>query len=90
MNRDVEKQARVDSGAGPQVFDLRARVPGMDDKALAVLLNNAQRLASDGTKQQKMAASELIPVIEGELAGRAKGKTVKIVSKPLGRAPKSR
>lgn len=90
MNRATEKQARAETGAGPQITDLRSRVPGMDDKSLETLLNNAQRLAAEGTKQQKTAAADLMPVIEGELAKRADGKKVEVVVKALGRAPKSR
>jgi hypothetical protein len=90
MNRDVEKQARADSGAGPHIVDLRSRVAGMDDKALTTLLENAERLATGGTKQQQTAASDLIPVVKAELAGRAKGTRATVAVKPLGRAPKAR
>lgn len=91
MNRATEKQARAESGAGPQIVDLRSRVPGMDDKSLATLLSNAQRLAGEGTTQQKSAAADLIPIVEGELAKRAGGKRPETATKkPLGRAPKSR
>lgn len=90
MNRDVERQARADSHLGPQIVDLRKRVPGMDDKALTTLLENAERLASGGTTQQKAMADDLIPLVKAEIAGRAKGKRAEIVTKTLGRAPKSR
>ena len=74
MNRDTERQARAESGAGPQIVDLRARVPNMDAKALATLLANAQRLAAAGDQQQKATAAQLLPVLEAEVAKRAEAK----------------
>jgi hypothetical protein len=81
MNRETEKQARADTGAGPQITDLRARVPAMDDKQLATLLANAQRLAGDGTRQQKAAAADLLPVLEAEIAKRAEDKRATVAAK---------
>jgi hypothetical protein len=81
MNRETEKQARAETGAGPQITDLRDRVPAMDDKQLGTLLANAQRLAADGTKQQKAAAADLLPVLEAELAKRADNKRAAVAAK---------
>lgn len=70
MNRETEKQARADTGAGPVVVDLRDRVPQLDDKALASLHANALRLKDTGSTRQRASAADLIPVIEAELASR--------------------
>ena len=74
MNRDVEKAAKEQSGAGPQVVDLRDRVPQMSDDALDTLLANARRLLDAGSKMQRNSATDLIPVIEAQLAARAAAK----------------
>ncbi len=74
MNRDAEKAAKEQTNAGPQVVDLRARVPQMTDDALETLLANAQRLLESGSKMQRAGAADLIPVIEAELAERVAAK----------------
>lgn len=51
-------------------IDLRERVPHLTDTELASLNANAQRLKTAGTAQQRAAATDLLPVIEAELADR--------------------
>lgn len=84
MNRETEKQARADSGAGPVVVDLRDRVPQLDDKSLASLHANALRLKDTGSTRQRASAADLIPVIEAELASRQAVKRAAVAA----RAPK--
>jgi len=55
-------------------MDLVAKLPAMEDAALAVLHENAQRLEQSGTKTQKNAAAALLPAIESELASRRAAK----------------
>lgn len=85
MNRETEKQARTDAGAGPVVVDLRDRVPQLDDKALASLHANALRLKDTGSTRQRASAADLIPVIETELAARQTVKRAAVAA----RAPKA-
>jgi hypothetical protein len=82
MNRDAEKQARAETGAGPSVVDLRARVPQMDDKSLATLHANALRLKDSSNARQSAAAADLLPVIEAELAQRQSQKRATAAAKP--------
>jgi hypothetical protein len=70
MNRETEKEARAQSGAGPVVVDLRDRVPAMADAALTTLHGNAVRLVTEGNAKQRAAATDLLPVIEAELEKR--------------------
>ncbi len=70
MNRETEKAAKEQSGAGPHIVDLRERVPQMSDDALATILGNARRLIESGSKQQQSSAAGLIPVLEAEQAAR--------------------
>jgi hypothetical protein len=51
-------------------MDLVAKLPSMEDAALAVLHENAERLEQSGTKAQKSAAAALLPALETELANR--------------------
>jgi hypothetical protein len=81
LNRESEKAAKDQTGAGPQIVDLRARVPQMSDAALATLLDNARRLLEAGSKVQRSSAAELIPVIEGELAQRHAAKAATAAAK---------
>lgn len=81
MNRDAEKAAKEQTNAGPQVVDLRTRVPQMTDDALETLLGNAQRLIDSGSKLQRAGATDLIPVIEAELAERAAAKVAAAAAK---------
>ncbi|NEX94341.1 hypothetical protein [Caulobacter sp. 17J65-9] len=46
------------------------RLPGMDLKDLATLRANAVRLQSSGAPNQQAAATDLLPLIDAELAGR--------------------
>ena len=84
MNRETEKEARAQTGAGPVVNDLRDRVPAMADLALATLRVNALRLVTEGSAKQRAAAAELLPVVEAELATR---KELKRASAPA-KAPR--
>lgn len=79
MNKDAQKTVRTDSGAAPVIVDLRDRVPLMTDEALASLVINARRLKESGTAKQKTAASDLLPVIETELAQR---RAIKLANAP--------
>ena len=75
------------SGGVPQpagAADLRSRVPAMTDEALNTLQANARRLVDTGSNAQRIAATELIPVIEAELAER---KAKKLASQPTRKAP---
>ena len=51
-------------------MQLSERLPGMDLKDLATLRANAVRLQSSGAPNQQAAASDLLPLIDAELAGR--------------------
>lgn len=81
MNKDAEKEAKEQSGAGPHVVDLRSRVPQMADDALETLLGNARRLADTGSKGQRAGAADLIPIIEAELAQRSAAKAAAAAAK---------
>ncbi|HSA82903.1 MAG TPA: hypothetical protein VLE23_18950 [Geminicoccaceae bacterium] len=54
-----------------------AKLPAMEDAALSVLHENAERLGRTGTKAQQAAASALMPAIEAELATRRAAKLSK-------------
>lgn len=83
MNRESEKNARAEAGGGPVVVDLRDRVPQLDDKALATLHANALRLKDGGLNaRQRASASDLLPVIEAELAVRREHKRATAAAKP--------
>lgn len=49
---------------------LLERIPTLDDKGLANLLENARRLHDEGTPQQQAQAAELIPALEEASAAR--------------------
>lgn len=83
MNRETEKAAKEQTGAGPQIVDLRARVPQMTDSALTTLLDNARRLLEAGSKVQRATAAELIPVVEAELAERRAAKAATAATKKV-------
>jgi hypothetical protein len=51
-----------------------AKLPAMEDSALSVLHENAERLERTGTKAQQAAAAALMPAIEAELAARRAAK----------------
>jgi hypothetical protein len=51
-----------------------AKLPAMEDTALSVLHENAERLERTGTKSQQAAAAALKPAIEAELATRREAK----------------
>jgi hypothetical protein len=55
-------------------MDLAAKLPQMDDTALGVLRENAQRLEQTGTSAQKAAAAALRPALEAELESRRAAK----------------
>lgn len=55
-------------------MDLIARLPSLEDSALAVLHENAERLEQTGTSAQRTAAAALLPAIEAELAARRETK----------------
>jgi hypothetical protein len=67
-------------------MDLTARLPSMEDTALAVLRENAARLELSGTAAQKSAAAALLPAIEAELATRREAKRAELAAR---RAAKS-
>jgi hypothetical protein len=51
-----------------------AKLLEMEDAALAVLHENAERLERSGTKSQQAAAAALMPAIQAELATRRAAK----------------
>lgn len=55
-------------------MDLVAKLPAMEDAALAVLHDNARRLEQSGTKAQRNAATALLPALETELENRRAAK----------------
>ena len=46
------------------------RLPTLDDKQLLILRDNARRLETTGVAKQQTAATELLPLIEAEIADR--------------------
>jgi hypothetical protein len=62
-------------------MDLAAKLPQMDDAALAVLRENAIRLEQSGTSAQKAAAAALRPALEAELASRRAAKLAAVKSR---------
>jgi hypothetical protein len=46
------------------------RIAGYSDKALAILRENAERLAQSGSANQKAEAERLMPLVDAELAQR--------------------
>ena len=66
--------ARIEPTERISVMDLIAKLPAMEDAALAVLHDNAERLEQSGTKAQKSAAAALLPALETELANRRAAK----------------
>jgi hypothetical protein len=89
VNRETEKAAKEQSGAGPQIVDLRGRVPAMTDDALATLFGNAQRLIESGSKRQQASAADLMPVLEAEIAARRAVKDEAAATKKAAAAKKS-
>jgi hypothetical protein len=67
-------------------MDLITRLPSLEDNALAVLHENAERLEQTGTSAQKTAAAALLPAIEAELAARRETKRAELAAR---RAAKS-
>ena len=55
-------------------MDLAAKLPQMDDAALVVLRENAERLEQTGTSAQRAAAAALRPALEAELQSRRAAK----------------
>jgi hypothetical protein len=51
-----------------------AKLPAMEDAALNVLHENAERLERMGAKSQQAAAAALMPAIEAEIAARRAAK----------------
>jgi hypothetical protein len=78
-DKKYAKPAAHPSGA----TDLRARVPAMTDDALATLQANARRMLDTGNAAQRNAATDLIPVIEGEIADR---RAKKVAAQPARKA----
>jgi hypothetical protein len=62
-------------------MDLAAKLPQMEDAALAVLRANAERLEQTGTSAQKAAAAALMPALEAELESRRAAKLAAAKSK---------
>jgi hypothetical protein len=63
MAREAPEKAK----AGP---DLRPMIPTLADDALRNLYANAQRLETEGSTQQRAAATALLPAIQAELDSR--------------------
>ena len=80
MSGSSDKKGAKSGAAQPAgAADLRSRVPAMADDALSTLLANARRLIDSGSNAQRLAATDLIPVIESEQAER---KAKKLASQP--------
>jgi hypothetical protein len=71
-------------------MDMTARLPSMDDSALAVLHANAERLGQTGTSAQKSAAAALLPAIEAELAARREAKRARLAARRAAKADEAR
>jgi hypothetical protein len=71
-------------------MDLTARLPSMEDSALAVLHENAERLEQTGTSAQKTAAAALLPAIEAELAARREAKRAQMAARRAAKAADSK
>jgi hypothetical protein len=71
-------------------MDLTARLPSMEDRALAVLHENAERLEQTGTSAQKTAAAALLPAIEAELAARREAKRAQLAARRAAKAADSK
>ncbi|HEX5078841.1 MAG TPA: hypothetical protein VFV80_06775 [Geminicoccaceae bacterium] len=59
-------------------MNILAKLPSLDDAALAVLRGNAERLMQRGTKTQQADAAAAMPAIEAELAARREAKARKV------------
>jgi len=68
-------------------MDLVARLPSLEDTALAVLHQNAERLEQSGTSAQKSAAAALLPAIQAELAARREAKRAELAARRAAKAP---
>jgi hypothetical protein len=62
-------------------MDLAAKLPQMEDAALAVLRENAERLEQTGTSAQKAAAAALMPALDAEMESRRAAKLAAAKSK---------
>jgi len=71
-------------------MDLVARLPSLEDTALAVLHQNAERLEQSGTSAQKSAAAALLPAIQAELAARREAKRVELAARRAAKATGSK
>ena len=71
-------------------MDLVARLPSLEDTALAVLHQNAERLEQSGTSAQKSAAAALLPAIEAELAARREARRVELAARRAAKATGSK
>lgn len=58
-------------------------IPAMEDKDLATLRGNAHRLEASGSAKQQAAASDLLPLIDAEIATRKARAPVKTPVKRL-------
>ena len=47
-------------------------LPGLDDKALVTLRDNALRLSREGSEAQRLAADTLLPCVQAEIAVRGR------------------
>ena len=68
-------------------MDLAAKLPDMEDAALAVLRENAERLEQTGTSAQRAAAAALMPALDAELESR---RTAKLAAAKAKRATTKR
>jgi hypothetical protein len=66
--------SRQEGSTGLQIL---AKLPQLDDAALAVLQENAERLLRVGTKTQQANATAALPAIEAERAARREAKAVR-------------
>ena len=68
-------------------MNMAERIPGMDDKDLATLHQNARRLEQAGAPGQQKAAAEMLPLIEAELATRLAAKPKPVRKAPVRKKP---
>jgi predicted component of type VI protein secretion system len=70
--------------------DMVSKLPGLEDKALATLLANAERLCHSGTIAQQTAAAAMLTAVQAEVAARKAAKAVALRQRMEARRPPRR
>ncbi|MGH6943460.1 MAG: hypothetical protein ACREH6_04455 [Geminicoccaceae bacterium] len=73
-----------------RMMDDATKLPEMEDAALSVLRENAERLEKIGTSAQQSAASALLPAIDAELAARREAKLTRARAARASRAAEAK